>query len=238
MAGAKQIMTAQAINSNNLANASTTGFRADMRAFHSVPVYGPALPSRVYAVTDPTGLDLRPGPLVSTGRELDVAVEGEGYIAVQTADGKEAYTRAGDLRMTAEGLLTTGAGHPVLGSGGPIAIPLAEKIEIGRDGTVSLRPVGQAAATLAAADRIKLVNIPAGNVVKGEDGLLHVADGSTPPESAEVNLVSGALEGSNVSAVDAMVNMISLARHFEMAIKSMKTAEENDRAATQVLRAS
>lgn len=236
MAGAQQISTAQAINSNNLANLSTTGFRGDLRAFDSVPVYGPALPSRVYALTQPNGVDLTPGPLQTTGRDLDVAVQGEGYIAVQAPDGTEAYTRAGDLQISALGQLTTGAGHPVLGNGGPIAIPPAEKVDIGADGTVSIRPVGQDASGLATADRIKLVKIPAAELMKGEDGLLRRTDGAPAVEDGSVRVAGGVLEGSNVNAVDALVNMISLSRHFEAAIKTMQAAEENDRAAAQVLR--
>lgn len=236
MAGAQQISNAQAINSNNLANLSTTGFRADLRVFESVPVRGPALPSRVYAQTQPNGVDLTPGPLQTTGRDLDVAVQGEGYIAVLAPDGTEAYTRAGNLQISALGQLTTGAGHVVLGNGGPMAIPPQEKLDIGGDGTVSIRPLGQSAAALATVDRIKLVKIPAADLVKGEDGLLRRADGARATEDATVRIASGVLEGSNVNAVDALVNMISLSRHFEAAVKTMQAAEENDRAAAQVLR--
>lgn len=235
MAGAQQISTAQSINSNNLANVSTTGFRADLRAFESLPVHGPALPSRVYTQTQPNGVDLTPGTLQTTGRELDIAVQGDGYIAVAAPDGSEAYTRAGDLQISPLGQLTTGAGHAVLGNGGPVAIPPNEKIEIGGDGTISIRPLGQSAAALATVDRIKLVKIPASDVIKGEDGLLRRADGARATEDAAVRIASGVLEGSNVNAVDALVNMISLSRHFEAAVKMMQAAEENDRAATQVL---
>lgn len=236
MTGAKQTMLSQAVASNNLANVNTTGFRADLARFMSLPVSGPGHASRVYAVTDRPGSDMQPGGIITTGNDLDVAVNGEGWIAVQAPDGTEAYTRAGELRISASGLLQTAAGHPVLGDGGPITLPPAEKIAIGTDGTVTVLPVGQAATTLAAADRIKLVSPPEKDLTKGEDGLMRTRDGLPQAADARVKLASGALETSNVNAVDAMVNLISLARNFELQIKLMKTAEENESAGTQVMR--
>jgi len=228
MSGAKQMLQAQAANSNNLANVNTSGFRADLAAFNSLPVYGPGYDSRVYTGVNSAGVDLSVGSTSTTGRELDVAVNGEGWIAVQGADGKEAYTRAGDLRISSGGILETGAGHAVLADGGPLAVPPFEKLEIGADGTVSIRPVGQAATTLAIVGRIKLVNPPKDQLEKSEDGLLRLKDGSNAPADASLGLVSGALEGSNVKSVDAMVSMIELARQYEMQVKIMKSAEEND----------
>ena len=235
MSGAKQIMDAQAANTNNLANANTTGFKADLNVFQSRPVNGPVHASRVYAQIESNGVDLRPGGIQSTGRELDVALQGEGYIAVQAPDGSEAYTRAGNLQQGPGGQLVTGAGHPVLGNGGVIAIPAYEKLEVGVDGTISIRPVGQSATTLATVDRIKLVKIPPEQLQKGADGLLHTLDGAPAQPDGSVRVASGALEGSNVNTIDALVNMISLSRHFEMTVKTMKTAEENDREASSIL---
>src|SRR5512143_2647468 len=160
MTGAKQLLQAQASNSHNLANASTPGFRADLTDFRSMPVFGPGFPSRVYAMQERPGVDLKPGPIDATGRELDMAIKGDGWIAVQGPDGSEAYTRAGDLRISSGNILETGAGYPVMGQGGPIAIPPAEKIEIGTDGTISIRPLGEQASTLVQVDKIKLVNPP------------------------------------------------------------------------------
>ncbi len=236
MTGAREVMNAQAVNTNNLANATTTGFRADMETALSLPMYGPGQASRVYSVTEGNGVDLTPGALRQTGRELDVAVDGDGWIAVQAPDGSEAYTRAGDLHVNAFGILTTGAGHPVIGNGGPIAIPPNGKLEIGRDGTISIRPLGQGANALAVVDRIKLVKLPPDQVTKGEDGLLRLRGGGTAEADASVTLVSGALESSNVNAVGAMIRLIELARLYESQVKLMKTAEENDRAAAQLLR--
>lgn len=238
MSGASQTLLAQAANNNNLANANTTGFRADLSAFRAMPVFGPGAPSRVYAMAERPGTDFSYGSLLATGRDLDVAVKGEGWIAVQGPDGREGYTRAGDLRVSTAGLLENGAGHLVLGNSGPIAIPPAEKIEIGTDGTLSIQPTGQSATTLAVVDRIKLVNPPMQDLMKGSDGLMRMQDDSVLPPDAAVGLSSGTLEASNVNPVEAMVNMISLARQFEMQVKMMRTSQENDASAAQILRMS
>lgn len=235
MSGAKQTMLAQTTNSNNLANATTNGFRADLAAFRSQPVSGPGMPSRVYAMAERPGIDLTAGVINSTGRDLDVAIKGDGWIAVQAADGSEAYTRAGNLNLGAGGLLVTGGGVPVMGNGGPIALPDAEKIEIGTDGTISIRGIGQAVSTLTTLDRIKLVNPDASQLVKGADGLMHLKNGEQAEPDAAVNLVSGALEASNVNAVEAMVNMIALARQYEAQVKMMSAAKEADDLSTQLL---
>ncbi|KAF0193019.1 MAG: flagellar basal-body rod protein FlgF [Gammaproteobacteria bacterium] len=235
MSGARQTMAAQAVNAQNLANVSTAGFREDLLAFASQEVPGAGLPSRVYNTAYSVGTNLAPGSIHTTGNDLDIAVSGEGWIAVQAPDGTEAYTRAGDLRFNGVGLLTTGAGHPVLGNGGPIAIPPAETIEVGRDGTISIRPVGQGPNTLAVVDRIKLVNPPAKGMEKGADGLMRIAGRGDASADAGVTVVSGALEMSNVNAVDALVNMMELSRQFEMHIKIMKTAQENDAASVRLL---
>jgi flagellar basal-body rod protein FlgF len=238
MSGAKQTMLAQSVNSNNLANATTTGFKADLEQFRSMPVYGEGMPSRVYAMTERPATDFTTGSFNTTGRDLDVAVRGEGWIAVQAKDGTEAYTRAGDLRMDANGMLTTGTGLPVIGNnGGPIVVPPAETIEIGVDGSITIRPVGQAPSVLAEVDRIKLVNPAADDLTKGSDGLIRTKQaGETAPADAAVQLVSGALEGSNVNTVDAMVKMIELQRQYEMQVKMMKTAKDNDDSASSLLR--
>ena len=235
MAGAEQTLIEQSMNSQNLANISTPGFKADLMQARSMPVFGDGLATRVYAMTERPTIDFDSGPIMTTGRDLDVAVNGDGWIAVQAPDGTEALSRAGDFRISANGLLTTGAGHPVLGNGGPIAIPAVQKIEIGSDGTISVRPLGQEANALAELDRIKLVNPPLEDLVKGEDGLIRVAGGGASQPDAGVGLVSGALEGSNVNPVEAMVNMITLARRFELQVKLMESAERNDLATSQML---
>jgi len=227
MSGAKQTLLAQTTNANNLANAQTTGFKSDWEQFRSMPVFGPGFPTRVYAMTERPGTDFSSGPLQTTGRDLDVAINGDGYFAVQGADGKEVYTRAGDLRLTPEGLLQTGTGLQVIGQGGPIAIPPAEKLEIGSDGTISIIPLGSNATVLAVVDRIKMVRPAADNVEKLTDGLVHVKDGLPQAASADVSLVQGVLEASNVNAIQAMVEMIELSKNFELQTKVMKNADEN-----------
>ena len=238
MSGAKQALLAQAVNSHNLANASTTGFKADLAQFRSMPVYGPGLPTRAYAMTERHGIDFNSGSIQQTGRDLDISLQSDGWIAVQSKSGEEAYTRAGDLRVTPDGLLITGSGLPVLGNGGPITIPAAEKLEIGNDGTISVIPLGDSAATLATIDRIKLVNPDFSQVTKGTDGLFRMKDGSVAAASADVKIISGTLESSNVSVVDAMVTMIELSRNFEMQVKMMETLSENEEASAQLMRVS
>lgn len=236
MSGAKQALVGQAVNSHNLANVNTAGFRGDLNQFRAMPVFGPGFASRVYAMQERPGVDYSPGTVQSTGRPLDIAVRGEGWIAVQAPDGSEAYTRAGDLHTGNSGLLLTGAGHPVLGNGGPIAVPPGENLEVGLDGTISLRLLGQGANALAEVDRIKLVNPQASELVKGSDGLFRLRNGAVAPADAAVNVIAGSLESSNVNAVEAMVNMITLARQFELQIKLMRTAEQDDEAAAQMMR--
>lgn len=236
MSGAKQTEYAQAINTNNLANVSTTGFRADLHSFSSVAVDGPGIGTRVNAVVDSYGTDFAQGPVATTGRDLDVAIQGEGFIAIQAPDGSEAYTRAGDLRVEAGGLLSTGAGHLVLGDGGPVAIPPNSSLLIGGDGTISVQPLGQGPETLAIVDRIKLVNPDVARLQKGSDGLLRMAGDEMADADASVTLMSGALEQSNVNVAKTLVNMIELARQYEMQINVIKTTQENADSAAQMMR--
>ena len=235
MNGASETLVAQAANTNNLANSSTTGFRADLAAFRSMPVFGYGYPTRVYSMAEHPGVDFSAGTISATGRELDVAVNGQGWIAVQTRDGSEAYTRAGDLRLNTVGQLVTGAGLPVMGNDGPIAIPPSSKIEIAADGTISTLPIGQPLNALAVVNRIKLVNPPLDQLQKGSDGLFRTKTGTAAEADANVQLVSGSLESSNVNPVESMVNMITLARQYEMQVKAMRSVEENDQAAVKLL---
>lgn len=235
MSGAKQTLLAQTANANNLAHTQTSGFKSDLEQFRSMPVFGSGFPTRVYAMTERPGTDLSPGSMQQTGRELDVAIDGDGWLAVQGADGKEAYTRAGDLRMTPEGLLQTGAGLPILGQDGPISIPPSQKLAIGKDGTISIIPLGSNATNMAVLDRIKLVRPAMDNLEKLNDGLMHVKDGTTLEASSDVSLVQGALEGSNVNAIGAMVDMIELSKNFELQTKVMKNADDNSRASARLM---
>ena len=236
MSGAKQTLLAQTANANNLANAQTVGFKSDLEQFRSMPVYGPGHPTRVYAMAERPGTDMAPGAIQTTGRELDVAINGDGWIAVQGEDGRESYTRAGDFRLTTTGLLQTGTGLQVLGNDGPIAIPPADKLEIGRDGTISIIPLGDNASTLVEVDRIKLVNAPLEKLEKLSNGQIHLKQGEKPLiADAKVKLIQGSLESSNVNAIDAMVEMIELARNFELQVKVMQTADENSGASAKLM---
>lgn len=235
MNAAQQTMLAQATNANNLANVNTTGFRADLEQFRSMPVFGEGLPTRVYSMTERPATDYQQGSVQSTGRELDISVQGEGFISVMGKDGREGYTRAGDMHVTEFGQLVTGTGLQVMGEGGPIAIPPAEKIDIGADGTISIRPIGGAENEIAVIDRIKLVKPDLQNVFKDKDGLLRMSDGTEAPLDATVKVASGTIESSNVNAVGALVNMIELQRKYEMQVKMMSTAEENSAASARLL---
>jgi len=237
MSGAKETLRAQTANNHNIANASTTGFRADMSAFQTRDVAGSGYASRAYATNSTTGWDSTQGALLSTGRELDVGVNGSGWIAVLGKDGREAYTRAGDLRVDPMGQLLTGAGHQVMGDGGPITVPQNTSLTIGGDGSVSIVPVGQGPETTSTIGRIKLVNPPDAQMTRGEDGLFRSASGEDLPPDASVRLATGSLETSNVNVADAMVNMIELSRRFDLQVKAMRTAEENAATSAQLLRA-
>ena len=238
MTGAKQTEYAQSINANNLANISTTGFRADLHHFNSVPIQAAGVPSRINAVVEGVATDFAQGAVISTGRDLDIAIQGAGFIAVQAPDGTEGYTRAGDLRIGSGGLLETGAGHLVIGDGGPVAIPPASNLLIGSDGTISIQPLGQGPETLAIVDRIKLVDPDPVQLQKGPDGLLRLPEGEAATSSATVRLTSGALEQSNVNVAKTLVNMIELSRQYEMQVNVMRTAKEDADAAAALMRIS
>lgn len=235
MTGASQSMRAQTIQAHNLANASTTGFRADLAQARSMPMYGPGMATRVYGMTENPGTDFSAGSLQRTGNALDIAIRGEGWIAVQAPDGTEAYTRAGDLQVDLFGQLLTGSGLPVLGNNGPVVLPEFDTLELGDDGTISIRERGQGAEVLAVLDRIKLVNPDNAALIKGADGLMRTRDGLESEADGNVQLVSGYLESSNVNVVEAMVEMISLARSYEMNVKFMQTVQQNSEASARLL---
>lgn len=235
MTGAKHTMWQQASTAHNLANAATTGYKAEANAFRALPVQGDGLPTRAFVVDSTTGADLSSGAIQQTGRDLDVAVQGKGWIAVQTADGSEAYTRNGSLQISPNGILQNRSGLNVLGDGGTIAIPPDTDITVGKDGTISTVPTGQTLTAVATVGRIKLVNPPEADLVKGSDGLFRLQSGQTAPADAKVSLLSGSLEGSNVSVVDALVSMISLGRQFDLQMKLLQNVQANDGKASQLL---
>ena len=235
MTGAKHVFMQQAGTANNLANASTIGFKAQEHRFRAVPVLGEGMPTRSFVVDASVSDVMDQGPLMFSGRNLDVAVKGKGWIAVQMPDGSEAYTRGGSLDVDVTGLLQTKSGLTVAGDGGPINIPPDNTIEIAPDGTVSIVPTFGTPNNANAVGRIKLVNPPEADMVRGGDGLFRMRDNQPAPADQNVKLAPGTLEGSNVNVTDAMVNLISLSRQFEMQIKMMQTADTNAQRADQLL---
>ena len=235
MTGARESLDAQQLRANNLANVSTNGFKADYHQFRSMSVFGEHHPTRAYAMGERPGTDLSSGVLMETGRDLDVAIKGEGWLAVQLPDGSEAYTRAGDLQRDVSGMLVTGSGLPVMGDNGPIILPEYETLELGIDGTISIRGLGDDGQTITQVNRLKLVNPDLATLVKGEDGLMRTRDGEQPAVDANVQIVSGMLEGSNVNPVAELTGLITMSRLFELNVRMMKTAQENDEAAARMM---
>jgi flagellar basal-body rod protein FlgF len=233
--GVKHILEQQATTAHNLANVSTTGFRAQIDSFRAVPVVGEGLPTRAFVVDSTVGADMSSGPIQLTGRDLDVAVKGRGWLALQMPDGTEAYTRNGALQMNANGVLQSAGGITLQGDGGPITVPPEVSVSIGGDGTISTIATGTKPGTPTVLGRLKLVNPLDTDLVRGDDGLFRMKNGSAAPADPAVAVAGGALEGSNVSPVDMMVNMIALARSFETQTNLMKNAENNETKATQIL---
>jgi flagellar basal-body rod protein FlgF len=227
MRGARDIVRRQEVTMNNLANVSTDGFRKEISL---VQQGGDSLARRS------TGPDLSPGAVRTTGRDLDVAVAGEGWIAIAAPGGTEAYSRRGDLRVDEFGRLVNGANQQVLGNNGPISVPPHGKIEIGTDGTVSILPLGQTPNTMAVVDRIRLVNPPPAQLERGVDGLFRLANGATAEADANLRLLSGSLEGSNVNAIESLVSMIDLARAFESQVQMMKLSKEKQEHLAQLIK--
>lgn len=230
MSGAKATMQRQDTLANNLANVSTSGFRAELQAFRAVPVQGSGASTRVYALETTTGYDASAGAITETGRNLDVAAKGNAWLTVQALDGTEAYTRGGSMEINAEGTLTTRSGLPVMGDGGPITVPPNSAISIGSDGTISAKTANGKSSSVG---KLKLVT-PETPLTRGTDGLFRGADGDLSADDT-ARVQDGALEGSNVSPVETMVSMIAAARQFEAQMKLLTTAETNDKAAAQLL---
>jgi flagellar basal-body rod protein FlgF len=236
MSGASQNTKAMQAHANNLANISTTGFRRDFEQARAMPVFGDSFPARVFAMSERPATDFTTGSQQETGRDLDVAAKGDSWIAVQAPDGSEAYVRTGSLEIDALGQLRTSDGMPVMGNGGPIAIPPEEKIDIGEDGTITIRGQGNNPNALATVDRIKLVTPDAKQLEKGSDGLIRMKSGQPAPQAdANASVQSGVLEASNVNAVDEMTSILALSRQFELHVKMMKTAEEDSQSMARVL---
>lgn len=233
MTGAKHLMARQDTLAQNLANANTTGYRADAVALRAVPVRGDAAGTRVFTVETTTGSDFTPGPMAATGRSLDVAVQGSGWITVQDTFGEEAYTRNGSLQLAPDGTLQLPNGLAVMGDGGPMTIPPDAQVSIAPDGTVSVRTPGSSAVN--AVGRLKLVDPPHDELIKGLDGLFRLKSGEAAEADANVRVAEGTLEGSNVNVVEAMIGMIAAARQFEIQMKLLQSAEQNEQKASTLI---
>ena len=235
--GAKQDLLGTGLRANNLANAQTTGFKAQLEQARAMPVYGEGLPTRVFSMTESPTNNYESGPMIQTGRELDVAIQGDGWFTVQDANGQEAYSRDGSFQLGPDGMLTDMHGNMVMGDNGPIFLPVPlDNLSFASDGTISVRPVGAPENVSEEVGRLGLVKPDYRDMERGNDGLFRMKDGTQAQQDVTVQIGSGMLEGSNVNAVDEMVNMISLQRHYEMQVKMMKQAEELDTRGNMLLR--
>ena len=235
LTGINQAERLQTVVSHNLANVSTTGYRAEVPVFDSAEILGDGLESRVNSVEVAQDWNDAAGALVPTGETLDLAIRGSGWFAVLDAQGNEAYTRSGSFRLSSTGLLETKSGELVLGESGPISLPQSQEIYIGGDGLISIVPIGQDANTLVETDRLKLVNPTKDEIERYSDGLFRSTSELPLPADPSVQVVSGQLESSNVNVSEALVQMIEIARHFETQVKALRVAEENDQAASSVM---
>ena len=229
-------MARQQATANNLANAATPGFRAEVAEAQALWLDGPSLQDRAMPSEELVNADMKAGSVTTTGRDLDVALGGDSLLAVQTSDGDEAYTRRGDLQVSSSGLLTTGDGHPVLGQGGPITLPPADKISIGQDGRILVIPVGGDASQPQEIDRLKVAS-PAGSVIaKGLDGLFRVKGGGSLPPDPDAQVTSGQLEESNVSSTKTLVDMIEASRAWDTQLKLLTSARDLDSSSAELMR--
>ena len=224
--GAKQDFMATSVRANNLANAQTNGFKAQLEQARAMPAFGEGLATRVFSMTENPTNNYEGGPLITTGRPLDIAVQGDGWFSVQTQTGDEAFTRSGSLTMSADGALLDPKGNLMMGENGPIFLPVPiNNITIAADGTISARLQGAPENAMEDIGRLKLVNPPVDQIQRRQDGLFELKSGEVAPQDIQVSVKGGMLEGSNVNAVEEMVHMISIQRHYEMQVKLMNKAD-------------
>jgi flagellar basal-body rod protein FlgF len=234
--GMRGAMARQTAIANNLANASTTGFRAEIMNASARWLDGQTFKSRAEQVDQVIAADMKAGAVKETGNPLDVALGGDGMLAVQANDGSEGYTRRGDLVLSDSGLLTTGDGHPVLGEGGPITLPPADSINIARDGSIWIVPQGGQIDQPQQVDVLKVVSPKGSSVLKGTDGLFREANGGTLPQDPLAEVTAGSLEGSNVNATATLVQMIEASRAWQGQIKLVETAKDIDSSGASLMR--
>lgn len=238
MTGARATLQAQGTVSHNLANADTAGFKAALANTQAYRVPGGTHASRIDAMHIDQGFDSRMGAQRVTGNPLDVSLRPDRWLAVQSPDGGEAYTRAGNLSLTPNGQLVTSGGHPLVDDNGmPFALPPHQALDIGHDGTVSIVPLGEGPQTMAVLGRLRVVDATPDRLARGPDGLMRNTDPQRPMAQAPGDVMTtGALETSNVSAAGALVQMIQLQRQFEMQVKLIQRGDDNAQAANSLLR--
>ena len=229
-------MARQSAIANNLANANTVGFRAEIANASTQYLDGQTFKTRAQQAEQVIGADMAQGAVTETGNPLDVAMNGDALLAVQAPDGGEAYTRRGDLKISDSGLLTTGDGNPVLGEGGPITLPAADSISIAADGSIWIVPQGGEASQPQRVDALKLANAKGSSIAKGLDGLFREVNGGALPQDPLATVKSGAVEGSNVNATASLVQMIEASRAWETQIKMINTAKEIDDGGASLMR--
>lgn len=240
MSGASQTLNQQSITSHNLANVSTVGFRAQLTAMKAVPIVGSSMPTRTMVTATTPTYDSTIGAFNYTGRNLDVALSQNDWLAVQLADGSEGYTRNGAIQIDENGTLNI-QGFPLLGDNGVLTVPQRSQVSVSTDGTLSALGAGDKRTTIAQVGKIKKVHLERNELVRGDDGFFHATAatinnrGAVLQDNPNAKLMSGALEGSNVNPVTAMVNLISHSRQFEMQMKQITTADENAQKANQIL---
>jgi flagellar basal-body rod protein FlgF len=224
MAGLDATMDRVTAATNNLANRGTAAFKAQKPVFQAMPLYGQGMPDRVIVAATEEGADFRSGAIQKTGRDLDVAVKGPGWLIVQAPDGNPALSRNGSLAISSGGILQNSEGHVVLGEGfSPIVLPALQSITIGDDGTVSGVLLGQSPDQITALNRVMLANPPTGELQRRADGLFE--DQAAPPQpDSQVRLQVGALEDSNADTVSMMMNMIENTRIFQMQTEMVRMA--------------
>lgn len=239
MGAANAALNRQAVTANNLANTSTNGFRSQIAAYRAIPVRGPTVETRTMVAASTPWSDSTMGAINPTGRDLDVAMPQNGWLAVQLPDGSEGYTKDGNIEVDAEGMLRV-RGMPLVGDGGPIAVPPQSQLTIAPDGTISALGAGDEPTAVAQVGRLKMVNADPAQLKNGDDGMFHVADPAAPamlPADPNLKLMPGMLEGSNASPVKSMVEMIATARGFDMNMKVITTVDDNEKSANQLLSA-
>ena len=246
VSGMNASMLRQRMIASNMANAQTIGFRAETMQFTpqtlTNPQDGASLEVRSMTSGVVRGATMKAGPLTQTGRELDLAMAGDALLTVQSPDGGEAYTRRGDLSVSASGLVQNGDGRPVIGENGPVTVPLGSRIAIAPDGSVMASNPQAPDQPPIKIERLKLANWRGSLIEKDLTGLFRVpaANGVSGvlPLDEDARVQVGALEQSNVDPSQVLVEMLEAQRLYDMRTKLVATAKQLDESGAQLMRIS